>query len=511
MLWRSWAFVCGLPVGAAIALAVLHAPTPWQLGLAALAAGAGIALLVTWLASRDDEPDRGGHLAAAASAGWYALAAGVAIFFAWSPGPWAWAATIPAVLALSLLRGTRDPGPGRGLPGWILRAALAVALGGAAVVATAAGFAALGARSVETGARFSSVLYAIDAGVVTRPLPRCEATPQSTRVLRASGANPALTPDDRFVFFDEAVDGRRQIHRLDRKSGDVKCWTCGAPGDNARPSINSAGVSMVFESDRDADWRRPDETEIYLASVGKREDVADPGRRLSFLPGPDSHPIFGPGPQMITWSRRDAGRYQIGAASIRSGHGGILLGGIGVIADGGAAWIAPVAWSADARSLVVVRGNPFASLEGSVLDVTSGAERALGGSVAAAAAANGDGAWLAWATTRSRHPAGALPRALGFALAPLAQAAAQHRPLRDETGVRVGSIASPADAPPLALSEEIAKWGEPTGLAFTADASAIVLGQRRSQGGAVEERLLEIELACTQLATAPRAIPAARP
>jgi hypothetical protein len=214
---------------------------------------------------------------------------------------------------------------------------------------------------------------------------------------------------------------------------------------------------------------------------------------------------------MITWSRRDEGRYRIGAASIRSGHGGILLGGVGVLAEGGAAWIAPIAWSADARSLVFVRGNPFASLEGAVLDVATGEERALGEGVGLGAGANGDGAWLAWATTRSRHPAGVLPRALGFALAPFAQAAALHEPLRDETGVRVGAIAAPADAPPLALPEEIAKWGEPTGLAFTADASAIVLGQRRALDGAVEERLLEIELACTQLATAPRAIPAARP
>ena len=63
--------------------------------------------------------------------------------------------------------------------------------------------------------------------------------------------------------------------------------------------------------------------------------VADPSRRLSFLRGPDSHPIFGPGPQMVTWSHRESGRYQVVAAGIRSGHGGILLGNLGVLADGG--------------------------------------------------------------------------------------------------------------------------------------------------------------------------------
>lgn len=498
----------------AIAFAALAQPTRGQLAIAALAGGLLLAAIVSLLARRDVEPERGHHLGAAASAGWYALPAALAIFFAWAPRPWAWAATIPVVLAIALWRATRDPGPASGPLGWGVRAVAFAALGLLGVVAIAAAFATLSARPVEPGARFASLLYSIDAGVVTRPLPICDVTPRAVTVLRESGANPVLTPDDRFVFFDEPVaaeGGRRQIHRLDRTSGAVLCWSCGDPGNNVRPSINSSGVSMVFESDRDATWRHPYETEIYLAGIAKRADVSDPGRRLSFLPGPDSHPIFGPGPMMVTWSRRDGGRYQIAAAGIRSGHGGIMLGNLGVLVDGGAQWIAPIAWTVDGRSLVLVRGNPFAVLEGAVLDPASGALQSLGPATGLGASANGDGAWLAWATTRSRHRAGVLPRALGFALAPFAQLRAAHDPLRDETGVRIGATATPTDAPALALPEEVAQWGEPVGLAFSADASAVVIGQRRHTESGVGERLVEIDLACTQVATAPRAVPAVRP
>lgn len=510
MLWRIWTLLCGLPVGAAIGLATLRAPTPAVLAGAALAGGVVLLLLASLLARRDDEPERGHHLASAASFGWLAAAVFVAIFFEWAPGRLAWAAILPVVLVIALLRGVRDPGPAAGPLGWVMRAVAAAGIGALGVIAVAAAAAALLARPVEPGSRFASVLYAVDANVVTRPFPVCDAAPRATRILHGSGANPVLTPDDRFVFFDAPDRGRRQIHRLDRTSGELRCWTCGDPGNNVRPSVNASGVSMVFESDRDATWRVPDETEIYLAGIAKRVDVADPGRRLSFLPGPDTHPVFGPGPQMVTWSRREGGRYRIVSATIRSGHGGILLGTVGVIAEGGAQWIAPIAWSADGRSLVSVRGNPFATLEGFVLDPTSGAERALGANVAPGAAANGDGAWLAFATTRSHHAAGALPRALGFALGSFAERRAIHAPLRAETGVRVGPIDAPGDAAELSLPAELTSWGEPVGLAFTSDASAVVLGQRRAAGTGVEERLVELTLACTQLATAPREVPTVR-
>jgi len=508
LLWRLWAFVSGLPLGALAALVGMRDPGAMALAGAALAGGVTLAAVVEWIAHRDGEPDRGRHLASAASAAWYALPAGLAAFFAWAPSPWAWAASAFVAVAVTLFAGSRAPGPAGGPLRWLVRAVAAAAIGFPLVLAVAAGFAAIGAREPEPSSRFASVLYSIDANAIPRPLPICDASPRAVRVVAETGAHPVLSPDDRTIFFDApaaADGGRRQIHRLERESGELRCLTCGSPGNNTRPSLNAGGVSMVFETDRHASWRRPDDTEFYLAAVTNRAENPDPGRRLSFSPEPDDRPIFGPGPQMVTWSRREAGRYRVLAASIRSGHGGILLGTPGVLADGGAQWIAPVAWSVDGRSLVLARGNPFAALAGEAIDPTTGETRALTDDLAPAASANGDGAWLSFATTRSRHAAGALPRLLGFALAPWAHALERVEPLRDGTGVRMGPAATAADAQAIVLDDELAQWGEPTGLALAADASSFVLGQRRQDASGVQERLVQVDLACSQVATPPRA------
>jgi hypothetical protein len=42
----------------------------------------------------------------------------------------------------------------------------------------------------------------------------------------------------------------------------------------------------------------------------------------------------------------------------------------------------------------------------------------------------------------------------------------------------------------------LADWGAPTGLALWPDGTRLVLGQRRIAGGARQERLVEVELAC---------------
>jgi hypothetical protein len=506
LLWRVWAFACGLPIGVVSALAGLHAPSLVLVVAAALAGGVVMLALTELLARGDDEPDRGRHLAAAASAGWCGLGALPAVAFDWAPGRWAWALATAVVLAAWLYAGRRAPGPAGGPLAWLLRALAAVALGAVAATAIAAACAALFARTPEPNARLSSALYAIDAGVVTRPLPVCSPTPRAVDAVLAAGSHPSLTPDGRFVYFDapSAADaGRRQVHRVERATGESQCVTCGEPGNNQRASVSSSGVSLVFETDRHASWLHPDDTEIYLAAVAPGAKP-DPGRRLSFSTTPDERPVFGPGPMMVTWSRREDGRYKVVAAAIRSGHGGILLGSIGTLADGGSQWIAPLAWGPDGRSLAVARGNPFAALAGSVLDPTTGESRALGDDLAPAASHDGDGAWIAFAATRSRHTAGVLPRALGFALGAWAHARDRREPLRDETLVKLGPVAQPEQAQPLELSAEIAAWGEPTGLAYAGDASGVALGQRRADGS---ERILWIDLDCTQTAVAPRAAP----
>jgi hypothetical protein len=507
LLWRLWAFVSGLPVGVALALDFLPGATPIRIAAAALAAGVLLVAIASWLARNDAEPDRGHHLAAASSLGWLGGIAALASWLDW-PGM-LWSLVPVAALGVGLFAGTRAPGPASGPAGWILRCVAALGLGALVVTAVAVLVAMASGRGPEPGGRFASVLFSIDATVVPRELPICDPTPRSVTLLHASGAHPVLTPDDRFVYFDAAVasdGGRRQIHRLERASGAVVCITCGEPGNNQRPSINASGVSMVFESDRHATWRRPDETELYLAGVATRGEKPDAGRRLSFSPGPDAHPVFGPGPQMVTWSQREDGRYRVVSATIRSGHGGILLGTAGVLVDGGAEWVVPLAWGADARTLVVARGNPFAVLEGTAHDFAQRAAHVLEGPLAPAASLGGDGAWLAFATARNRHAAGALPRWLGFALGPWAETSELVVPLRDTTAIHTGASEPPAETAALVLPEEVARWGEPTGVAMQGDAGAFVLGQRRAGEAGLEERLLQIELACAQVASAPRGL-----
>ncbi len=508
LLFRLWAFFSGIPVGGMIALAAFRDPAPLQLAWGALAGGVLLALLVSMLArGHDDAFERGRHLAGATSFGWAAVPAAVAVFFAWSPGPSVYVVLVVAMLAAALFLAARALGPGGGLLRWKLRAATSFLLGSVTVLAIAAAGAALFAVAPEPSARFSSVLDAIDAEVVTRPMPACSAEPRAVAVLLTRGAHPALSPDGAQIWFDAESDadgGRRQIHRLDRATGTVICWSCGSLGNNVHPSISSSGVSLLFQSDRDASWRHPDDTDLYLAAAQRAENP-DRGRRLSFTVGPDESPVFGPGPMMVTWSRRLAGRYDVVAASIRSGHGGLLLGTPGVVANGGAEWIAPVAWSPDARSLLVARGNPFAPLALEAVDPNTLSRRLLATDAALAGSFDGDGGWFGFATTRPLQWAGVLPRALGFALAPIAIDWRKREPLYRDTGVRSAATEQPASAAAIAIAADLSSWGEPTGLAIEPDGSGYVLGQRRRDDDGVHERLVAIQLACTQTAFAPRA------
>jgi len=508
LLWRLWAFCSGIPIGGALALAALREPTPLRLVWGALAGGVLLALLVSLLArGHHDQFERGRHLAAATSFGWAAVPVAVAVFFAWSPGPWVYVALVVALLAGALFVATRALGPAPGLVRWKLRAVASFLIGSIAVLALAAAGAALLAAAPEPSSRFSSVLDAIDAEVVTRPLPVCSAEPRAVAVLLERGAHPALSPDGAQLWFDAESDadgGRRQIHRLDRATGNAICWSCGDLGNNTHPSISPSGVSLVFQSDRHATWRHPDDTDLYLAAVQRAENP-DHGRRLSFAVGPDESPVFGPGPMMVTWSRRLAGRYDVVAASIRSGHGGLLLGTPGVLASGGAEWIAPVAWSPDARTLLVARGNPFAPLALEAVDPRSFSRRLLATDAALAGSFDGDGGWLGFATTRPLHWEAVLPRALGFAVAPLAVDRRAREPLGRDTGVRSAASEPSVEAAAIAIDADVISWGEPTGLAIEPDGSGFVLGQRRQAKDGVNERLVAIQLDCTQTAVAPRA------
>jgi hypothetical protein len=491
VLWRIWSVLSGLPIGVLVGLVWLPQADPSQLAWTALAGGAVLGILTSLLARwHDDVPDRPSHLATAASAAWLALPAAATVELGLAPGPGAVVLLVGVVLALSLARGTSSIGAAGGALRWVGWAGGAVLLGGLGFVALGAALAQPGSGTPAPPSRWAETVYDLDARVATQPLPDCEPRAAATRVLLARGAHPALSSDGAVLWFDAAVEGRRQIHRLERATGRVACWTCREPGNNLRPA--HGGGRVVFETDRNADWRHPDDTDIHVIRdrAGPRPPVS---RRLTFSSEADSHPLVAERSGILVWSRRSGGRYEVVAASILNGHGGTLLGTVGVLASGGAAWIAPLAWSPDARSLVIARGNPFAPLRAVTLDPATGAQVPLGDD-AVAASFDADGGWMALATAHPGHAAGALPAFLGFLLGPFAEARSGREPIR--AGTAVWSGASPGPGTSVSLDPELESWGEPTGIALDPGGTGFVIGQRRRVSGQVEERLVEVRLAC---------------
>lgn len=501
LIWRMWSFFAGLPLGALVAWALLGpADEGARLTLGALAGGVALLSLVSFLARRrDDDPGRTSHLASAACVGFAAWPALGSVVLGLPPGPGWLAAITLAALAVALVRGARMRGPSIGSARRLGLALVAITLGalvslGISVIVSGSG------SAPEASERLAISLYDIDAKVVTRALPTCAAEPARIQVRQDRGARPRLTGDDGTLWFDAAdADGRRQLHRLVRDSGEVTCWTCAEAGNNARPFPSADGRAVVFETDRHARWWDPTNTEVQLIQVQENGPLRA-SRRLTYARGPDDHALLTPGLRSLVWSRRDAG-HRVVTAAIRQGHGGVVLGPEATLARGGAVWIAPIAWSPDARSLVVVSGNPFRPLVARRLDLAAGTVTDLGDDVAPGGAAfNGDGGFAALAGARRRRLAGLLPSMFGGVLAPFATDLGLGRALLRDTDVRVGASlgASQGDQAPLTLAlGEVARWGEPTGLAMTADGRTIFLAQRRADETETAERILEISLDCS--------------
>jgi hypothetical protein len=181
-------------------------------------------------------------------------------------------------------------------------------------------------------------------------------------------------------------------------------------------------------------------------------------------------------------------------APLAGAHGGIPLGEPSLVISGGAAWIAPAAWSPDARSLVVLRGNPWGVLEALGLDLATGEVEALGtGFASGAADFDADGGFVGLAGARHFDAAGLAPAGAGFLLAPFASSAERTLALAEGTELRLGGPSGEGSALELG---ELADWGAPTGIALAPDGTKFVLGQRRAAAGAPEERLVEVELDC---------------
>jgi hypothetical protein len=395
-----------------------------------------------------------------------------------------WIAVAVAILALGLAFGAR----GLGAPGFVL----CLAVSSLAVLLLSALYAAFGLPPAPPGGERAAAVYDLDARIVTRPLPRCEPRAERVEVLAERGAHPRLDEAAEFLWFDAATqDGRRQVHRLERASGNVVCWTCQEPGNNLRPAPGGAR-SVVFDSDREASWRVPLDTELYLAR-GHGDASRRVARRLTFHPGPDDHALFHRS-GVIVWSRGIGGRHHVVSASLRSGHGGVLLGAPGILWNGGARWAIPLEWSPDGRTLAVGHGQPWAPLRAAFLDPATDARRELRDRVppGSAVAFSADGGWSFVAATQPSGVRAWLPGWLGFLLARLADPA-DGAPRFSGTHVLGGEPTGELGAIELG---ELAEWGEPTGVAAEPDGQGFVLGQRRRAGGRVEERLVAVRLAC---------------
>lgn len=502
MLWRTWLLGAGAALGAAVGVLV-PLPPEWierrasLLGLC-IASGAGAVLVFGLLVVRryDDDPDRGWHVARAAGVAFAGLPILRAHEHALLPGPpVAWLSLLVVlVLAFVLWQGARARGPA----GAVRSAAshgLAALLAGALLAFGSAPV--LGSLELAIPApteQQSAAVFDLDARVATRRLPHCAPRVREQRVLLDRGAHPHATIDGTFLWLDALTDdGTRQVHRLERASGRLQCWSCGDPGDNVRPSPSPGGVGLLFETDRFATSLAPANTELMLATGTGAEPLHD-ARRITVSPGPDDHALFGPSPEILIWSHGEAGRRDVVTAVLRSGHGGLLLGRAHALVAGRGAFAAPLAMSLDARSLVVVSGNPLRPLTALALDLATGRVSSLGAEVSPAATAGftADGGWLALATTRRAAPAGLAPSRLGGWIAARLRnpSASRFR----STGLRAGEPF--AEGAALELDAELAAWGEPTGIAPSPDGARLVLGQRRTTESGVEERLVELVLDC---------------
>ena len=487
MTWRLWAFLASAPLGVLAALALL--PSLLEAGVVAVAVAGGLAgAALASLAARfgDDAPDRAAHVARGASAGLFALPALAAVMTRLGPPAWAWLAFALLTFGLALWRASRVQGPGPGAPGIALAALGAVAAGALASIAFSFAWGFVPPASPPADASLRAAVWDIDSRVPLRERARCAPRAESVTVVVERGAAPRLDAAGSLWFEARADDGRFQVHRA-RPGEPVRCWTCSEPGNNRRPAPHPRGTSVLFDSDRFASWRRPGDTEVMVVSGRGDEGPRHPARRLTNRPGPDDHAFYDPSGTGLVWSSGESGRFEALRASVRSGHGGLLLGRPLALARARAAWLVPLAWAPDARTLVVARGQPFAPLAAERIDPATGERRALErGLLSGSVSFSADGSVWALASTEAAGATRLVPAALGNVLARFVNGS---RAGAEGTRVAIGEVAGEPAGVELG---PVASWGVPTGLALAPDARSFVLGQRGARG----ERIVRVELAC---------------
>ncbi|MCP5060486.1 MAG: hypothetical protein GY937_27630 [bacterium] len=236
---------------------------------------------------------------------------------------------------------------GRPLNWWVGQALVGIVLafGVAAFHGLAAG------SGVTIPAVYRTLAFDIDAEVALGPLLECEAALQQGPVLANSGAHPRFgAPEGRLWFDAPGSEGRRQLHFIDPGSRASRCWTCGEAGNNFRPVPNPIGEGVLFESDRGGGLG------VFSAETRERSRGRLPSRRIIPATAPGAFPIYEAGGRGMVWSTGNEGRFSILTAALVAGHGGLSLGSHRPLVSGGLDWVAPLAWSLDARSLVYARG-----------------------------------------------------------------------------------------------------------------------------------------------------------
>lgn len=313
-------------------------------------------------------------------------------------------------------------------------------------------------RSVSRSASLRDAVLDLDARVALRPRRACEPRAAHWEPI-ASGSAPRLDASARFVWFETGgADGRRQIGRYERATRSLACLTCDEPGNNRRPAPHPSGRAVLFDTDRFAGLARPLDRELMVKIT---DGPARPARRLTWDAARDTHAIYDPSGLGVAWSRYAlAGR--VLRAQLKLGHGSLSLGSHELLARGGLAPLRPLAWSSDARSLVLAGGFALAP-------------------------------WALRVDYASEAPARALPAASAFdaGVSFSADGSLQLRAERTQGATRAWLEDASGETRELMLGE-LRSWGEPTGVALAPDADAFVLAQRR----AGEERIWWVRLAC---------------
>jgi len=490
MIFRIWAFAAAAPLGWLAAFGFPHELGALAVSALVVAAGTlGAALASAAARLGDHAPDRAAHVASGATVGLAALPACGAAALRFGPPAWVWLALALAALALGLWRASRATAPAPGPRGQLARALVVLVLATALVVALAVAYGFLAPLSPEPDAGLRAAAFDLDSRVPLRTPARCEPRAARVTTLLDRGAAPRLAPDGATLWFEaREADGRFQVQRLGA-DGRVVCWTCAEAGNNRRPAPHPNVASVLFDTDRFASWRSPAETEVMVADTRGADGPRHVSRRLTYSPGPDDHALYDPSGTGFVFAHGGDGRFEVQRVSVLGGHGGLMLSPPLTLFRGRSAWVVPLGWSPDGRTLVAGFGQPLAPLTGVRLDPASGERtRIEGGLVADAVSFSADGRTLALATTTGEGAARLVPGALGNALA--------RWPLRGEprargTHVAVGAVdGTPADVE----LGDVTRWGAPTGIALLPDPTGFVLGQRNASA----DRLVRIDLDCAR-------------